>query len=167
MSTSQCLHIEQHNVCNTLDWGNAYKYDNNKFRIISHLRKHKADNWSPAGLKDVNIKYHIFLKRGQLQMLNNCLIFYKPVMMNIQYLALFVVPQNLRKRLFNHYHSGPTGRHMGEYKTLYRMRYRFYWPKTHDDFKPWLQSCAHYTTYYIWRNLKRKLYLYWTITTQL
>ena len=44
MSTSQCLHIEQHNVCNTLDWKNAYKDDNDTFRIISHLRKHKSDN---------------------------------------------------------------------------------------------------------------------------
>ena len=59
MSTSQCFHIEQHISFNTLYWENAYKYDNNNFQIISHLRKHKADYWPPAVLRYVNIKYPI------------------------------------------------------------------------------------------------------------
>ena len=76
-------------------------------------------------------------------MLNNCLFFNKPVMMNSKYPALIVIPQIFRKQIFDHYHSGPTGRHMGEYKALYRMRSRFYWPKIRDDIKTWVQSCAH------------------------
>ena len=56
--------------------------------------KHKKKT---AGLKDVNNKYCIFLKRWQLQMMNNRLIFYKTVMVNRKYLALIVVPQILQK----------------------------------------------------------------------
>ena len=116
--TAQCFHIEHQNSNNTLDWGKSYKDDNGNFRIISHLQKHKADDWSLAVFKDINIKYHIILKRRQLQMLNNRLVLYKPVMMNSKYLELIVVPQSLRKRLFKQYHSGPMGGYMGEYKTF-------------------------------------------------
>ena len=48
MSTSQCLHIEQHIACNTLNWENAYKYDNDTFRIIYHIKKYKAETPLPA-----------------------------------------------------------------------------------------------------------------------
>ena len=60
MSTAQCFHIEQHNASNTLDWGKAYKCDKDNFQIISHLRKHKADDSPPAFFKDINSKYHFF-----------------------------------------------------------------------------------------------------------
>ena len=85
--------------------------------------------------------------------------------MNSKDLALIVVPQSLWKWIFSHYHSGPTGGHMGEYKTLYRMRSRFWLPKICNDIKIWVQSFAHCTTYNVWRNCKRELYFYWTITT--
>ena len=48
MSTPQCFHIEQHISCNTLDWKNTFKYDNDTFQIISHLRKHNTEYWPPA-----------------------------------------------------------------------------------------------------------------------
>ena len=95
MSTPQCFHIVKHTDCNTIDRENTNKYDNDNFRIISHIRKQKEENWLPAVLNDVNSKYHILLKRGQLQMLKNPLIFYKNVMINSKYLALIVVPQSL------------------------------------------------------------------------
>ena len=79
----------------------------------NYLQKHKLGDWPPAVLKDVNRKYHIILKQGQPQIMNIRLIFYKPVMMNIKYLALIYVPQSLRKLLFDHYHYGPTGGYMG------------------------------------------------------
>ena len=85
-------------------------------------------------------------------------------MMNINYLSLIVVPQSLLKRLLENYHSGPTGRHRGEYKTIYRMRSKLYWPKIRDDIKTWVQSCAHCTTYNVWINLKIKLYSSYPIT---
>ena len=47
MSTSKCFHIEQHIACNKLDRENSYKGENYTFRIISHLRKHKADSPPP------------------------------------------------------------------------------------------------------------------------
>ena len=121
----------------------------------------------PAVLKDINRKYYILLKCGHNKMLNNCLIFYRPIMMNSKYLALIVVPQSLQKRIFDHYHSEPTNKHMIKYKTLYRMRSRFYWPKIRDDIKTWVHICAHCTTYNVWRNRKSELYFSWPTTMSL
>ena len=54
---------------------------------------------------------------------------------------------------------------MGEYKKLYHITSRFYFPKIRDDIKTWVQSCAHCTTYNVWRNRKSELYFFWPITT--
>ena len=48
MSTAQCFHVEQQNASSMIDQGKSYKDDNDNFRIIHHLRKHKADDWSPT-----------------------------------------------------------------------------------------------------------------------
>ena len=88
-------------------------------------------------------------------------------MMNSKNPTLIVLPQSLQKRLFDHYHSVTKGRNMDEYKILYRMRYRFYWTKIRDDIKTWVQSCAHCTTYSVWRNRKSELYFSWPISTPL
>ena len=85
-----------------LIWGKSYKDSNDTFLIIYDLWKNKAEDWTLPFKKYVNRKYHIFLKSGQLQMLNNCLIFYEPVVMNSKYLALIVIPQSWWNRLFGH-----------------------------------------------------------------
>ena len=48
MSTAQCFHVEQQNASSMIDQEKSYKDDNDNFRIIHHLRKHKADDWSPT-----------------------------------------------------------------------------------------------------------------------
>ena len=54
---------------------------------------------------------------------------------------------------------------MGEYKTLYRICIRFYWPYMRADIKNWVKSCAHCCAYDVWRNGKSELYFSWPVTT--
>ena len=42
--------------------------------------------------------------------------------MESRYIALIFAPTGLQQQLFSHYHAGPSGGHMGEYKTLYCLR---------------------------------------------
>ena len=37
-----------------------------------------------------------------------------------------IVPTPLHSKMFSHYHVGPTGGHMGEYKTLFFSVYVFF-----------------------------------------
>ena len=49
----------------------------------------------------------------------------KPIFQNLRFIGIIIVPNPLRSKIFIHYHAGPTGGHMGEYKTLFRIRLRF------------------------------------------
>lgn len=73
-------------------------------------------------------------------MLGDKLVLFKPVSMKSKYITLLVIPFSLRCKLFDHYHAGPTGGHMGEYKTLFRLRMRFVWPNLRSSIKLWGQK---------------------------
>jgi hypothetical protein len=53
-----------------------------------------------------------------------------------------VLPQCLRKEVMQELHAGATEGHLGEEKTLYKVKERFYWPGMHQDIKSWCQTCA-------------------------
>ena len=53
---------------------------------------------------------------------------------------------------------------MGEYKTLYRLRMRFFWPKMRSDVKVWIKGCAECTANRTWKNKKNDLYFSWPVT---
>lgn len=97
---------------------------------------------------------------NRLSLRSNCIVFMKPIALTNKHLNLIVVPASLRKILFDHYHGGPSGAHMGEYKTLHRMRLRFIWPKMRGDIKTWVSSCAQCISCNAWRSKKSELYLF-------
>ena len=53
----------------------------------------------------------------------------------------WIVPSSLRKDILHHLHGGPTGAHLGEAKTLGKLRERYYWPSHTGDVKEWCRSC--------------------------
>ena len=79
-------------------------------------------------VSSVHMGYHLPLRKILMHILGGKLVLSKPVDMNSKYITLLVVPLLLRRKLFSHYHAGPSGGHMGEYKTLFRLRLRFFWP---------------------------------------
>ena len=52
-----------------------------------------------------------------------------------------VVPKSLRKEIMQELHAGATG-HIGEEKTLNKIKERFYWPGMWQDVKDWCHACA-------------------------
>jgi len=53
---------------------------------------------------------------------------------------------------------------MGEYKTLFRMRLRFFWPGLRKDIRKWV-GCGHCTAYNVWSSRKSEGYFSWPVTT--
>ena len=51
-----------------------------------------------------------------------------------------VAPNEIRKRILTSLHNSPTGGHLGQSKTVNKVRYRFYWPGYKQDVTRW---CAH------------------------
>ena len=50
---------------------------------------------------------------------------------------------------------------MGEYKTLFRLRLRFFWPEMRDEVKTWVKRCAHCVSYSVWCTQTSELHLSW------
>jgi hypothetical protein len=59
---------------------------------------------------------------------------------------LIVVPLALRRDIFAAYHAAPSAGHLKFYKTLHRLRSRFFWPRMRSDISEWCRSCAHCIT---------------------
>ena len=53
-----------------------------------------------------------------------------------------VVPQSLREGIMQELHAGAIEGHLGEEKTLNKIRECFYWPEMSQDVKTWCHTCA-------------------------
>ena len=98
-------------------------------------------------------------------MLHDKIVLYKAIFKNVKYVGLIIVPLSLCRLIFIHYHTGPSGGHMGEYKTLVYIRMRFYWPIMRKDIKLWVKMCGQCIAYNTWHNRKIDLYFSWPVTT--
>ena len=58
-----------------------------------------------------------------------------------QHLQL-VVPTSLREGILQELHAGISGAHLGEEKTMSRLRERFYWPGQWKDVNNWCRTCS-------------------------
>ena len=52
-----------------------------------------------------------------------------------------VAPREIRTQLLKSLHDGPTGGHLGRFKTVERVRYRFYWPRYKEETANWCKQC--------------------------
>ena len=57
-----------------------------------------------------------------------------------------IVPQGLRTEVLQELHSGAVGGHLGEEKTLKKLKERFYWPGHANDVKNWCRACPSCST---------------------
>ena len=161
--THQCYQITASPT--TIDWTDAYSADSSTAIMLEQFNRDKKPTWTDELLQKVKKEYHTFLKQNLIGILHRKLVLYKPIFRHKRYVTLIIVPETLRRKIFSHYHAGPSGGHMGEYKTLFRIRMRFYWPGIRKNVKDWVKCCAHCCAYNIWRNRKSELYFSWPVTT--
>ena len=79
-------------------------------------------------------------------------------------LSLIIFPESIRKVLFDHYHDGPCGGHMGYTKTIYRLRLWFFWTGMRELIRDWVVACTHCLSYNNWRTCSSELYFSWYVT---
>ena len=130
-----------------LDWPTAYLEDKDTKSIRDASVKSKATALPIHIIKLVHIGYMSHVKSGQVVLLGNKLLLFKVLKVQNKALSVIIVPEQLRRVLFDPYYGGPYGGHMGEFKTLYRLRLRFFWPCMRENIRAWVASCAHYVSY--------------------
>ena len=57
-------------------------------------------------------------------------------------IAQLVVPRVARENILSEIHSSLTSAHLGEQKTLSRLKERFYWPGHYNDVTDWCKRCV-------------------------
>ena len=78
------------------------------------MDKKKGAKWKVEKLKPMNSGYKTSLKEGIIQIINNNMVLYKPILANDIFVSLIIVPTDLRWKISSHFHAGPSGDHMGE-----------------------------------------------------
>ena len=147
-----------------LDWHSAYKEDQNQFNIIKALLVHKLNDIPENIITTVNKGYKQHLARRHVDIVADKLILCKPVSMSFKYIIMIITPRSVWRTLFDHFHAGPSGDHMGTYKILFPLKTRFFWPRMNNNIKYWISQCNYCIACTAWRTRKSELNVSWPIT---
>ena len=158
-----CL-LQSHSPASLFDWDAAYASDPDTRTMMQCLKAHKPTQVPATVIESVGMGYRQNLKKGLIGLVGNKLMLFKSLVMNTKYVGLIIVPISLRRTLFDHFHASPCGGHMGVYKTLYRLRMRFFWPGMRENIKGMVSRCAHCIAYNAWKTRQSELYFSWPIT---
>jgi hypothetical protein len=79
-------------------------------------------------LSKVNHNYRGPLCQSQISIEDGMLILHKLICGSTSYTCLQLVPQEMYNILFIAFHTNAIGGHLNVYRTLHRLRLRFYWP---------------------------------------
>ena len=118
------------------------------------LTTHKATEWTNDELKTAGSGYKLAMQQGKILIVYHKLVFFKPIFQQTRYIGLIIVPTSLCRPIISHYHVGPRAGYMGEYKTLFHIRLRLFWPGLCKDVKEWVKGCARCNSFNIWKTRK-------------
>jgi hypothetical protein len=142
-SFTQCLAYTAKPPPTTADWMVAYLADPSTALIIANIGKTTAHTWTKLELNSIESPYRDYLRSGSVSLLDGKLVLHQALDHQSRTLTLIIVPAPLRRDIFSAYHASPMTGHMGVYKTLHRLRLRFFWPKIRTDVTAWVDQCAH------------------------
>ena len=96
------------------------------------------NNKSLAG---INYNYHAALRNSLIVLEDDMLIYREPLAGSGSYTRLQLVPAEFRNILFVAFHANPVGGHFNAYRTLHRLRLRYYWPGMYTYVKKMCAAC--------------------------
>ena len=78
------------------------------------------------------------LRENRIKLVDKKLVCFLPIGGDNQIVMLILVPQGLRKTVFNAYHASGVGGHLRINKTLAVLRLHFLWPNMRKDIISWV-----------------------------
>jgi hypothetical protein len=123
------------------DWTSACAQDPDTKLLLDRLSS--SSPFSKLDLSALNSAYRDYIRQDRLSLLDGKLVVFQPVQNNKELLMLIIVPLSLCRDIFSAYHASPSTGHMGIYKTLHRIRLRFFWPHSRKDVTSWVLQCPH------------------------
>jgi hypothetical protein len=138
---ASCLVTQVKKLPSNQDWLNAYRLDSDTEKMLAHLESNQDKGWPTKIISSVNEVYRPYLRDNRVALQNGRLVAFQKLSSSNRPLALIIVPETLQKIIFDAYHANPSAGHLGEYKTLHRIRLRFLFPNCRSKVKDWIQKC--------------------------
>ena len=160
-SISNCFILQPLTAKHT--WQTAYQEDSDTKIFYDHFTLNAPLNQST--ILNLPEAYRTALSCNQLGLLEGRLVYYEQLSFANKHIYRIVVPLLLRHKIFNIIHATLFAGLMGEYKTLYRIRLRFLWPRMRADIKEWIQQCPQYALTYCWRRRGQELMFFWHVSS--
>ena len=130
-------------VCSKLPsasrWMQAYNNDS-EMVAVKHLVLNPS-LISNTTLAEVNYVYRMPLRRSHILLENDMLILREPIGGSTSFTRLQIVPKELYNIIFIAFHVNPIGGHLNAYRTLHRVRLRFYFPHMYTYVKRMCNAC--------------------------
>ena len=105
-------------------WSIAHKQDPKTNFLFQYL--HRQAHMVKPDFAPLAVTYRRAIAQNLLCIINDRLVYIKPVTVSSNHLCRIVVPLSLRRVIFDALHVSPAADHMGEYNTLYRIKIRFF-----------------------------------------
>jgi hypothetical protein len=137
---ARCLTTAANPLPSPAAWTTAYASDPDTATLFSHLSS--GLDWSPSIISSLHPAFRQFARDDTLCIHHGRLVVCQSLQSGTS-LLLIIVPSSLRRLVFNVFHGSPIGGHFGVYKTLFRIRMRFFWPRCRQDVIDWIKECAH------------------------
>ena len=120
---------------------NTYTADKEIEIRIQHLIYHQL--FDKIILSSLPTQFLIVISNNALGIVENRLVFYEPVLININKVFRIIIPLTLRHTIFYLLRTSSVADHMGEYKTLYRFKLSLSWPKIRSEIHQWIKQYPH------------------------
>ena len=122
-------------------WQSGYQSDPTLKDIYAALSSNPNHCFPESFIKTMPSTYQGPLRDKHISITHGRLTYSQPLSRNGRALLLIIPPESLRHHLFTTLHSSPSAGHLKYYKTLHRIRLRFFWHKLRSDVEQWIKSC--------------------------
>ena len=142
-------------------WFATYTYDHNTNFFMEYLH-HNASKNSLCIIK-LDDTYRKTIAQNLLCINNYRLFYLDPITVSTNHICCIIVSLSLRRIIFNSMHTSPTTCYIRKYKTLYRLKLRFFWPRMRSDIQDWVRHCLNCILIYKLRRRGQEVMFSWPI----
>ena len=144
-------------------WKEAYASDKETSLLFYHFLYQQpfAKNYLSSFLA----QYRHAVTNNSLGIVEGRLVFFEKFSATDNRICRIVVPISLRRIIFSLLHASPTTGYVEEYKTLYRVRLRLFWPRMCSEIYQLIKKCPHCRLTFHWRRRGHELMLSWPVSS--
>ena len=132
---SHCFYLQP--IPSSLIWKDEYAANKETSILVYHLIHHQP--FDENTLSSLPVKYRRAITDNTLGIVENRVVFYESVPKATNKNCHIVIPISPWHTIFFLLHTSPATGHVGEYKTLYRIKLRFFWSKIRSEIHRWIK----------------------------